>query len=120
MGPENHRARGAPGGERNSGLPGQPLRGSRGGPAPLGEDFLSGPKGLMGKGIALAKFVLSPPAGQGFLDKGRSSTPTAPRPLPSAFPKPPLRVSPCLALKAFPFTSSCCSEVGVSPPLSNF
>lgn len=39
----------------------------------------------------------------------------------SAFPKPPLRVSPCASCsEALPFTSSCCSEVRVSPPLSNF
>lgn len=93
-------------GERDPGLPGQSLEGSRGGPAPLGEDFLSGPKGLMGKGIVLAKFALSSPAGQGFLDKGQSWTPTAPRPLPGAFP--PFRSLPSgslpvhLALKPFP------------------
>lgn len=66
--------------------PGQPPLAQRDLPW-LGEDFLSGPKGLMGKGPAMAKWGLSLyPQARDSWTKAGSWTPTAPRPLPSSRP----------------------------------
>lgn len=125
MGPESHRARGAPGerGERPwppRTVPGGQQRRS----CPAGGGFPVRAQRPDGKGHCLGQvcslFTRRPrvPGQRPELDPhGPQATA---RGL-SAFPKPPLRVSPCASCsEALPFTSSCCSEVQGQPSLEQF